>query len=179
MLVKGNAALLLIDMQGKLAESVHDAELVLENCKKLIQAAKLFQIPILYLEQYPKGLGPTAPALRELLGEQKAIEKISFSACDNEEFQQKLSEAGRSQLLVAGVEAHVCVYQTVRDLLKQPYELYVASDATSSRTEWNRGVGLERMREMGAVITSTEMALFEMMRSAEGELFKPFVSIVK
>ena len=179
MLVKENAALLLIDMQGKLAQSMFEPDMVLENCAKLIQAAKLFEMPILILEQYPKGLGPTAPSLRELLGDQPAIEKVFFSACDSEEFQQQLRDAGRRQILVAGIEAHVCVYQTVRDLLKQPYEVHVASDAVSSRTEWNRNIALERMREMGAVITSTEMALFEMMRAAKGDLFKPFAQIVK
>lgn len=179
MLKKENTALLLIDMQGKLAQSMFESDLVLENCMKLIQAAKLFEMPILFLEQYPKGLGPTAPSLRELLGDQPAIEKVCFSACDSEEFQQQLRDAARGQLLVAGIEAHVCVYQTVRDLLKQPYQVYVASDAVSSRTEWNRSIALDRMREMGAIITSTEMALFEMMRAAKGDLFKSFAQIIK
>ena len=104
---------------------------------------------------------------------------MTFNACYNQTFLQKLEETGKEQLLVAGIEAHVCVYQTVSGLVKLPYKVYVASDAISSRTAWNRQIALKRMRQLGAVITTTEMALFEMMRTAEGELFRKFIRIVK
>lgn len=179
MLKRENAALVLIDLQEKLLPAMSQSELVVENCSRLIRAAKLFQIPILFTEQYPRGLGATEPALKELLGEQAAIEKLSFSACDTAEFRQKLGGIGRRQLLVAGVETHVCVYQTVHDLLQNPYEVFVAADAVSSRTEQNRQIGIDRMRELGAVVTSTEMALFELLRTAEDDLFRQVSKIVK
>ncbi|NPV92140.1 MAG: hydrolase [Firmicutes bacterium] len=179
MLAMDKTALLIVDIQGTLARTVYQSNLIYDNWRKLIKAARLFRLPIILLEQYPQGLGKTIPELRELLGDQSPIEKITFNACLNEEFLKKVKETGRQQLLVAGIEAHVCVYQTVSGLLREPYQVYVASDAVSSRTSWNRMAALERMRELGAVITTTEMALFEMMRVAEGELFKQFIEIVK
>ncbi|MGI6469397.1 MAG: hydrolase [Syntrophomonadaceae bacterium] len=179
MLEMDKTALLIVDIQGVLARTVYEANLIYGNWQKLIKAAQLFQLPIVLMEQNPRGLGPTIPELRELLGDLPAIEKMTFNACLNEEFLKRLREIGREQILVAGVEAHVCVYQTVCGLLKEPYQIYVASDAVSSRTSWNRMRALERMRELGAVITTTEMALFEMMRTSEGELFRQFIKIVK
>jgi nicotinamidase-related amidase len=179
MLEMDKTALLVVDIQGTLARTVHDSHQVYLNWIKLIKAARVFQLPIILLEQNPRGLGVTIPELRELLGDQKPIGKMTFNACYNEEFVQKLRATGREQLLVAGIEAHVCVYQTVTGILKLPYQVYIASDAVSSRTSWNRQMALKRMQELGAVITTTEMALFEMMRTAEGELFKKFIKIVK
>lgn len=179
MLIRDKTALLIVDIQGLLARTVHDSNLIYGNWQKLIKAAKLFQLPIILLEENPRGLGLTIPKLRELLGDLPAIEKQAFSACLNEEFVNRLKEIGREQLLVAGIEAHVCVYQTVRDLLKKPYQVYIASDAVSSRTSWNRMAALQRMRELGAVITTTEMALFEIMKTPEDELFRQFIKIIK
>lgn len=179
MLVMDKTALLIVDIQGALARTVHQSNLLYANWQKLIKAARLFQLPIILLEQNPQGLGTTIPELRELLGDLPPTEKMTFNACLNEAFLKKLKETGREQLLVAGIEAHVCVYQTVSGLLKEPYQIYVASDAVSSRTSWNRMAALQRMRELGAVITTTEMALFEMMRTSEGELFRRFIKIVK
>ncbi len=179
MLDMDKTALLIVDIQGVLARTVHESNLIYGNWQKLIKAAQIFQLPIVLLEQNPRGLEPTIPELRELLGDLPAIEKMTFNACLNEEFLTRLRETGREQILVAGIEAHVCVYQTVCGLLKEPYQIYVASDAVSSRTSWNRMAALERMRELGAVITTTEMALFEMMRTSEGNLFRQFIKIVK
>lgn len=179
MLDKEKSALLIVDIQGVLARTVHESNLLYANWKKLIKAAKLLQIPILVLEQYPQGLGTTIPELQELLADQSPIAKITFNACLNEEFLKKLKETGRQQILVAGIEAHVCVYQTVAGLLAHSYQVYIASDAVSSRTSWNRRMALQRMREMGAVITTTEMALFEIVKIAEGDLFRKFIKIVK
>jgi nicotinamidase-related amidase len=179
MLDMDNTVLLIVDIQGELARTVCDAHLIYTNWRKLINAAKLFRLPIILLEQYPSGLGKTIPEVREILGDLEAIEKISFNACLNDQFLQKVQETGRKQVLVAGIEAHVCVYQTVNGLLDHHYQIYIASDAVSSRTSWNRQIALERMRELGAVITTTEMALFELMRVAEGQLFRQFIKIVK
>lgn len=179
MLEMSKTALLVVDIQGILARTVYDSHKIYTNWIKLIKAAQVFDLPIILLEQNPAGLGGTIPELKELLDDQKPIEKMTFNACYNETFLQKLKDTGREQLLVAGIEAHVCVYQTVAGLLKLPYKVYVASDAVSSRTAWNRQIALKRMRQLGAVITTTEMALFEIMRIAEGELFRKFIRIVK
>ena len=174
-----NTALLLVDIQGTLARTVHESNLVFDNWLKLIKAAKLFKLPIIMLEQYPQGLGATIPEVSRLLEDVPPIEKITFNACLNENFLKKVSETGRKQLLVAGIEAHVCVYQSVSGLLEEHYEVHVASDAVSSRKSWNRLVALERMRDQGAIITTTEIALFEMMRIADNEMFRQFITIVK
>ncbi len=179
MLLMEKTALVIVDIQGILARTVYESSQLYGNWYKLIRSAQLFGLPIVLLEQNPTGLEPTIPELRELLGDLPAIEKMTFNACLNERFLNKLKEAGREQLLVCGVEAHVCVYQTVCGLLKEPYQVFVAADAVSSRTSWNRELALQRMREKGAVITSTEMALFEIMGTSEGELFRKFIRIVK
>ncbi|HZK18951.1 MAG TPA: hydrolase [Clostridia bacterium] len=179
MLQRDKTALLLIDIQGILARTVHEANLILVNWQKLIKAARLFQLPIILVEQNPAGLGPTIPELRELLGDLEPIEKMTFNGCLQKELLPGIRETGREQLLVAGIEAHVCVYQTVRGLLKEPYQIHLASDAVSSRTSWNRTMALKRMRELGAIISSTEMALFELMGSSEDDLFRQFIRIVK
>ena len=179
MLVMDNTALLLVDIQGTLARTVHESNVVFDNWLRLIKACKLFNLPIIMLEQYSRGLGGTIPEVKELLPDVTPIEKITFNACFNPGFLDRLRETGRTQLLVAGIEAHVCVYQTVSGLLAERYEEHVASDAVSSRKPWNRQVALERMRDKGAVITTTEIALFEMMRISDNDLFRQFIAIVK
>ncbi|WP_347490371.1 hydrolase [Desulfoscipio sp. XC116] len=180
MLLMDKTALLIIDIQGLLARTVYESHLIYANWQKLIKAAQLFKLPIILVEQNSNGLGRTIPELRGLLGDLPPIQKMTFNACLNEEFLHRLKETKREQLLVAGIEAHVCVYQTVSGLLKESsYQVHVASDAVSSRTAWNRDMALKRMRELGAVITTTKMALFEIMHTSEGELFRQFIKIVK
>lgn len=179
MLVMEKTALVIVDIQGVLARTVHESSQMYTNWQKLIKAAQLFKLPIILLEQNPEGLEPTIPELREILGDLPPIAKMTFNACLKEGFLNKLKEMGKEQLLVCGVEAHVCVYQTVCGLLEEAYQVYVVSDAVSSRTSWNRMMALERMRELGAIITTTEMALFELMGTSEGELFRKFIRIVK
>lgn len=180
MLVMDNTVLLLVDLQGTLARTVHESNVIFANWLKIVKAAKLFELPIIMVEQNPKGLGGTIPEVKDLLPNVVPIQKVTFNACHNPEFLTKLREARRKQLLVAGIEAHVCVYQTVSGILEQnEYEVHVASDAVSSRLALNRTVALERMREKGAVITTTEIALFEMMRISDNDLFRQFLKVVK
>ncbi len=179
MLEMENTALLVIDVQGKLAYQVYRSARILENLQILIKSARVFELPVLAVEQYPQGLGPTVPEVGKLFQDTVPVEKITFNACLNEAFVQKLEECGKKQLLVAGIETHVCVYQTVTGLRGRSYEVHVAADAVSSRTAWNRETALQRMRELGAVITTTEMALFELAKIAEGERFRRFIEIVK
>lgn len=139
----------------------------------------MLNIPILRLEQNPAGLGPTLPEIAELMPDITPIGKMSFSACGNPAFMQALKAADRSQLLLVGIEAHICVYQTAIDLLKRSYEVQVVADAVSSRTVENREVALMKMRDSGVGLTSVEMALFELLGVAEGRQFKEIAKIVK
>jgi len=178
MLNSTDAVLVVIDIQGKLASLMHERDALYENAARLIKGAKVLGIPIIWTEQNPAGLGPTVPEIAALL-EGEPIPKFAFSCCGEEKFMQALRAAGRRQVLLAGIEGHVCVYQTAVDLLAAGYEVHVVADAVSSRTFANRHLALAKMKDAGAEITSVEMALFEMLRVAEGEKFRQIIRIVK
>ena len=179
MLKTSDTALAIIDVQGRLASIVHEKEELFRNLQILIEGAKALELPILWLEQYPKGLGPTVPEVADLLPGQKPLEKLCFSACGQEHFPEKLRESGRRQVLIAGIETHVCVYQTTRDLLDRGYHVEVVADAVSSRQPENKRIALARIRDEGAAVTSVEMALFELLRTAEAAQFKEIARLVK
>jgi nicotinamidase-related amidase len=179
MLQPDQTALLVIDVQGKLATLMHEKEMLFLNLKRLIQGAQLLGLPILLTEQYPQGLGETSPEIKSLLPNLQPITKMSFSCCGASAFNDELSRLGRKQLLVAGIESHICVYQTVADLLRSGYEVEVVADAVSSRTPENRELGLSRMKDLGATLTSTEMSLFELLRVAGTPVFKEISKLVK
>lgn len=179
MLHKEETVLVLIDIQGKLAQIVDESDFVVNNIANVVQGVKLLQIPILWLEQYPKGLGPTDARIAMHLTDQQPIEKITFSAYDTEAFVQVLEQTGRKKVLLAGIETHICVYQTAAHLLANGYEVEVLADCVSSRTAGNREVGIQKMLQLGATITSVEMALFEMQQVAKGDTFKAISQLVK
>ena len=174
-----NAALIVVDVQGKLASLMHDREQLYRNLQILVKGARILELPVYWLEQYPEGLGPTIPEVAELLTGLEPMPKVCFSACGLEEFAQKLRAEGRQQILVCGIETHICVYQTVRDLLADGYHVQVVADAVSSRTAGNRQIGLDRMAGLGAHITSVEMALFELLRQADTPPFKEIARLVR
>ena len=174
-----NTALIIIDVQGKLASVMHESEALLKNIEILIQGAKLLNIPIIWMEQYPKGLGPTATQVEQHLTEEEPIAKKIFSACQSERFQKEIVELERHQLLVVGIEAHICVYQTVRELLESKKEVEVVVDAVSSRTCQNKEIAIEKMKALGAGITSVEMILFELMQTADHPKFKEISKLIK
>jgi nicotinamidase-related amidase len=180
MLSVDNTILVVIDVQGKLAEIMHDKENLFANLERIIKGVQVLNIPIIWTEQVPEKLGPTLPQFAKLLaGSSKPISKSSFSCCGVAPFTTALKSSGRKQILIAGIETHVCVYQTTLDLLADGYEVQIVSDAVSSRTPENRHIGLTRMKDAGASLTSTEMALFELLRVAEGPQFKQIAKIVK
>lgn len=179
-MLKGESTVLLVvDMQGNLAHAMSNKEQLFDNLTRLIKGCHVLGVPILLTEQNPPGLGPTLPQFSELLPDVKPLSKLHFSCCADEGFMQALSALKRRQVLIAGIEAHVCVYQTARDLVDLAYGVQVVSDAVASRSEHNRTIALERMREQGVYLTSTEMALFELMRVAEGATFKELLKVVK
>ena len=174
-----NSVLVIVDVQGKLAQLMYQKDALFENLQKIIRGAQILQVPILWVEQNPKGLGPTIPEVAELLRDIEPISKLSFSCCANERFMQRLEALGHRQALLAGIETHICVHQTAMDLLQLGYEVQIVTDAVSSRTVENKQIGLEKIRAAGGVLTSVETALFELLRVAKGPKFKELLALVK
>jgi nicotinamidase-related amidase len=179
MITPKETLLLVIDIQEKLAPAVFKSDRVIKNTGKLIRACKHLGVPVVHTEQYPKGLGRTVDELKELIREETPFEKLSFSCCGNDDFMKRLRTLGRNDILVAGMETHVCVYQTCVELIEFGYNVHLVTDAISSRSEENRTLGIRCIERAGAVLTSTEMAIFELLRVAEGETFKAISKIVK
>lgn len=174
-----NTTLLIVDIQGNLAYSMHGKELLFKNVQKLIKGIKILGVPILWVEQNPRGLGLTIPEIADLLSDIQPISKMSFSSCRNDRFLQALNALNRKQVLIAGIETHVCVYQTAAELVDIGYDVQVVTDAVSSRNMENKEIGLQRMRDSGVSLTSVETALFELLKVAEGEQFREILKIVK
>lgn len=179
MLTTENSALILVDVQGKLAQTMHNKQSFFDNIIRLVKGAQILELPILWAEQNPAGLGPTIPEIAELLPNQNPLSKLSFSCCGTEAFIKELETLNRQNMLVAGIEAHVCVYQTAADLVDLNYDVQVVADAVASRTAENRQIGLERSKAAGAGLTSTETVLFELLKIAKGNKFKEIIKIVK
>lgn len=173
-LERGRAALVVIDVQEAFRPAVGEFDAVVRNAGILVQGARELGLPVVVTEQYPSGLGDTVPELAEHLDGVPRHAKTVFSAARADGFDL----AGRDQALVCGIEAHVCVAQTVADLLDRGVEVHVAADAVSSRTALNRRLGLEKMERSGAVVTSTEMALFELLGEAGTPEFKAIQKLV-
>lgn len=174
-----NSALIVVDVQGKLAEIVHESEFVLNRIETLIKGAKLLDLPILWIEQYPEGLGPTVEQLRRHLPDAGYVRKRTFSACLEPSFMEKIAELKRNSFIVTGIESHVCVYQTVKDLLAKHFDVEVVVDAVSSRTAANRKLGIEKMQSLGASLTSVEMVLFELMETSKHPKFRDVSALIK
>jgi nicotinamidase-related amidase len=181
--------LLVIDLQGKLVHQVHRAEALLETTKRLLTFADLFQVPAILTEQYPKGLGPTEPGIRAAFDALKApaffLEKTAFGCTGDAGFKGLLAKAhpslapDRRQIVVAGIEAHVCVMQTVLDLLDQGHEVHLCWDAVSGRGETYRAHALERMAQAGAILTNHESVAFEWARHKDHPAFKAVSTVLK
>ncbi|MEN6576498.1 MAG: hydrolase [Phycisphaerales bacterium] len=174
-----NCCLVVIDVQGKLAQLMVDKESLFKNIRILIQAAQILEIPILWCQQVPGALGPTAPEIAELLAGQEPIDKASFSCCGEERFMDAFNSLDKDQVLLCGIEAHVCVYQTAMDLMEEGLDVTVVADAVSSRTEQNRQLALKRLSDEGAGIGSTEMVLFELLGTAKHPQFREIAKLVK
>lgn len=174
-------ALLVIDIQEKLLPPIFQKEQLVRNAQLLIRAAGILKIPALMSTQYAKGLGGTVPEIASLLAGTEAIDKTPFSCFGSEAFCGVLKRlpGQRTTLLLCGMESHICVTQTALGALREGYLVHVASDAVSSRSEWNWKIGLERMRAAGAVISSTEMMIYELMRSSSSAAFKELLPHLK
>lgn len=163
---------LLIDIQSRLAPAIFDSAAVSQAAAWVLQIARLCDVPMLATEQYPKGLGHTLPALLALLPEHTLYEKIHFSALKERTIADAIAANSRPQVVVIGTESHVCVLQSVMDLLALGYQVFVVSEAVGSRTAANKQLALSRMQQAGAVIISQEMLAFEWLEYAGTELFR-------
>lgn len=179
MLTKDNAVLMVIDVQGKLAQLMHETEEMIQQQGVLIDGCKLLGTPILWLEQVPDKLGPTAPILAEKLAPLQPIAKSSFSACGSETLMQTLNALRKREVILCGIETHICVYQTARDLRLHGYGVTVVEDAVSSRTANNKRIGLNMMQQLGVRTACVESVLFEIQTVAEGDAFKQLTRLVK
>ena len=174
-----NCCLVVVDVQGKLAQLMHGKQTLFKNIQILIKAAKILNIPILWCQQCPDALGPTVPEIAQLLIDNEPINKSAFSCCGTEQFNTKLNELARYQVLLCGIETHVCIYQTAVNLLRKGFSVDVLADAVSSRTLENKQIAINRMAAEGINISCTEMALFELLRTAEHPQFKQIANLIK
>lgn len=179
MLTADGCVMVLVDVQGKLAQLMHDRDAMLQQQQRLIKAMTLYQVPILWMEQLPEKLGPTTPELATLLEGQTPMAKQSFSCWGEPAFRAALSASGRRDVILCGIESHVCVYQTCVHLREAGYRVHMVEDCISSRTAANRQLGLDRMRAAGAIPTSVEMLCFEWQQEAAGPLFKSMAQLFR
>ena len=179
LLTTDKTALLIIDIQERIISVINEYETVVENTIKLIKGFKALRIPIYYTEQYPKGLGTTVESIQNELEGNDAIQKLSFSCSGAGDLFSELKKNGISQVVVCGVESHVCVQQTVLDLIANDFQVNLAADAVSSRRVKDYEISLSRMRQHGADVTTTEAILFELLNVCGTDVFKQISKIVK
>ena len=174
------AALVVIDMQESFRAAVPDFAAVAARIASAARGAQLLNVPVVVTEQYPKGLGRTAAEISAALpAGLEAVEKTAFSSCGAQEFVARLEQSGARQIIVCGIEAHVCVNQTTHDLLARGFQVHLLTDCISSRSEHNKRAGLDKMLRAGALPSTVELALFELMRDARHEQFKAVQTLIK
>jgi nicotinamidase-related amidase len=179
MINRTDAVLVIVDIQGNLAQAMFDKENLFAYAVKLIKGVKALNIPIIITEQIPQKLGKTLPQIADEIEEFNPIAKESFSCWDEINFKEKLDSLKRKHVVLIGIECHVCVYQTALDLIVNGYNVHLVADAVSSRTLENRQIGIDAMKSAGACITGTEMVLFEILGTAADPKAKELFKIVK
>ena len=178
-ILREEATGLIVDIQERLFPHIHEYKKIEKNTQILIEGLKILGVPIIVTEQYKKGLGLTIPSIGNALEDYESIEKMSFSCCDNENFEAELERVNRKKVIIAGIETHVCVLQTATDLVETGYQPVVVEDCVSSRKENDKQIAIERMRQEGVIITSYESILFELARVSGTESFKAISKLVK
>lgn len=179
LLQRDRATLVMIDIQERLAGVVPDIDAITRNALKLVKAANILNVPLLVTEHNSRVFGHTIPELRQELQSAAACEKIIFSCFGSDEFQKALTDLKRPQLLLFGLETHICVAQTALDAMTRGFQVHLAEDATSSRHAEDRRVGLDKMHRAGVVPSSSEMAIYEMLERAGTEEFRKVLPIIK
>ncbi len=174
------SALLIIDMQEAFRANIADFDQTAKRIAVTAQGAKLLNLPIVVTEQYPKGLGHTAAEIADVLSKEiEIIEKTSFSSCGAQQFQSQLESLRVKQVLITGIEAHICVNQTVHDLLANDFQVHLLSDCITARKQSDKEAAFRKMEMSGALPSSVEMALFELMRDAKHKQFKAIQGLIK
>ena len=179
LLKKSNTGFLIVDVQEKLMEVMEQKERVIENINRILLLSKLFELPVILTEQYPKWLGLTLPEIKESLPAYEPISKLHFNCCDVAAFNEKLDSEDLKNIILAGVETHICIFQTCVSLLEKGYQVHIPQDAVGSRTDENWRVGLELSREAGAIITSVESVIYQILRKAGTKEFKKMLKVIK
>jgi len=174
-------ALVVVDIQEKLLPPIFNKEMLVKNSQLLIRLAKILHLPIMVTTQYSKGLGPTVADIASLLSDVPSTDKMEFGCFGSDQFRGRLKSlpGERNTVLLCGMESHICVMQTALGALNEGYLVHVASDAVGSRAEWNWKIGLERMKAAGAVISSTEMMLYELLRCSGTPEFKELLPYLR
>jgi len=170
---------LIVDVQGKLLSLVYHKDVCFSKLRILIQACLVMNIPLTFTEQVPEKLGETVATIKSLIHDFQAIPKKSFSCLAQEGCLKGLKDHKRPCVLLAGIETHVCVYQTAVDLISEGFEVHLVSDATSSRDLEDYKIGIHKIEKNGGILTSTETAIFELLKEAEGEIFRAIIKMVK
>ncbi|MDO5715169.1 MAG: isochorismatase family protein [Tissierellia bacterium] len=174
-----DALFLFVDIQDKLLVAIENAKEVEKNSKILAEVSTITEIPSLITLQYPKGLGPMTESVRQHIKDGIELEKIHFSSMEDDEIRKTLKEKGKRQIILCGIEAHICIFQTARGLIENGYEVFLVSDAVGSRKQSNQKNALQMMGEMGCVITNTETILFDIAGVAGTEEFKKLQNLIK
>lgn len=178
-LKKEGCVLVVVDIQEKLLPAIHEFASVLDRSVKMVTAAKALSVPILFTQQYSKGLGATHLALTELLPEISHLEKTTFNCFGAPGFDKMLEKLDAKTLVLIGIETHICVCQTALEGLRRGYDVHVVADAVGSRTTANRSIGLDRIRQAGGVITATELTIYEWVERSDSADFKLILPLLK
>ncbi|QIR15375.1 hydrolase [Shewanella aestuarii] len=180
MINPADCLLMVVDIQGKLAQVMQQSSMLHHRVATLIEGAKLFDMPIIWLEQLPDKLGSTSEELAQLLSPVcQPIAKQHFSSWQSVQVQTTLAQQGRKQVILCGIETHVCVYQTCKDLLENDFDVHIVADAMSSRQLDNKVLGIQMMLNLGAQLTNVESLLFELQHQAQGDRFKALLKLIK
>ena len=174
-----DSLLLLVDVQGKLARLMHESEAMIRQQAIMIEACRMLEVPVIWAEQLPDKLGPTVPELTEKLEGLEPHAKSSFGCCGDPELMQAIRATGRKQVMLIGIEAHVCVWQTAAALIEQDFQVHLICDGVSSRSVFNRDIAFQRMNAAGVCLSNVEMALFELMENATHPRFRDITRLLK
>lgn len=179
MLSKEKTGLILVDIQGKLARTVVESNELIEQCQKLIQGVQALGMPILWLEQNPDKLGDTVEEIRKHLPNLNRIIKYTFDASQDPQFIHAIQATGRTSWLVAGIEAHICVYQTISHLKRLGYDMHLVIDCISSRLKANKSLAIDKLAKQGVPMTGVEMCLYELVQDCRAPEFKTILNLIK
>jgi len=176
-----NSCLVIVDVQTKLTEKIASNDKIVNYITFLIEVSKVLNIPIILSEQYPQGLGETTPLIKESLRgtTTEKIKKTSFSCLGSESFNSILKKCEKKQIILTGIETHICILQTSFDLIKKGFDVFLIDEATGSRDETHKQIGIERMKRFGVILTNFEMLLFELLRDSKNPYFKELSSFIK